>query len=69
MPAKLQVELETGDALLGAAELEVHVAEMVFAADDIGEQCVAGDHVSAVFGDESAADSRDGFADGHAGVH
>ncbi len=55
--------------VLGAAELEVHVAEVVFAADDVGEQRVARNYVSAEFGDEAAADAGDGFADGHAGVH
>ena len=31
----------TGDAVLGAAKFEVHVAEMIFGADDVGEQLVA----------------------------
>ena len=61
--------METGDSRGGAAELEVHVAKIVFAADDVGEQGVARNFVSAEFGDKSAADSGDGFADGNAGVH
>ena len=34
----LEVELDAGDALLGAGDLEVHVAEVVFVALDVGEQ-------------------------------
>ena len=33
--AGLQVELDAGDALAGAADLEVHLAEEVFFADDV----------------------------------
>ena len=33
----LKVELEPGDALGGARELEVHVAEVVLFADDVGD--------------------------------
>ena len=38
---EFQVELETGDACLGAAKFEIHVAEMIFGADDVGQQVVA----------------------------
>ncbi len=34
----LQVELDAGDAVLRAGDLEVHVAEVVFVADDVGQQ-------------------------------
>ena len=37
----LQVELDAGDAVLRAGHLEVHVAEMVLVADDVGQQDVA----------------------------
>ena len=37
-PRELEVELEAGDAVAGAAELEVHVAEVILAADDVGEE-------------------------------
>ena len=40
-PGKFQIELETGDAGVGAAKFEIHVAEMIFGADDVGEQFVA----------------------------
>ena len=36
--ADLQVELDAGDAVLRAGHLEVHVAVVVFVADDVGEQ-------------------------------
>ena len=38
---QLQVELEAGHALGRAAELEVHVAVVILAADDVVEQRVA----------------------------
>ena len=41
MPAHLDVHLEGGDALLGAGDLEVHVAERVFEALDVGQDGVA----------------------------
>ena len=34
----LDVELDGGDAVAGAADFEVHVAEVIFLADDVGEQ-------------------------------
>ena len=34
----LQVELNARDAVLRAGDLEVHVAEVVFVADDVGQQ-------------------------------
>ena len=40
---ELEVELVAGDAFAGAAEFEVHVAEEVFAADDV-EQHLVGLH-------------------------
>ena len=40
MPRDLQVELDAGDAVLRAGHLEVHVAEVVFVADDVGQQDV-----------------------------
>ena len=33
----LDVHLQRGDALVGAGDLEVHVAEMVLVAEDVGE--------------------------------
>ena len=37
-PLVLEVELDAGDAALGAGDLEVHVAEVVLVADDVGQQ-------------------------------
>ena len=37
---KFQIELESGDAVIGSAKFEIHVAEMVFRADDVGQQFV-----------------------------
>ena len=35
---QFQIELESGDAVVGAAKFEIHVTEMVFRANDVGEQ-------------------------------
>ena len=61
---QLEVELEAGDAARGAAELEIHVAEMIFAADDVGEERVAIQAaIRAELGDEAAGDAGDGRLD------
>ncbi len=67
---KLQVELEAGDAVLGAAEFEVHVAEVIFGTDDVGEQVVAL-HVAllVVLGDETDGNAGDRCLDRNAGIH
>ena len=65
MPSILEVELDAGDAAAGAGDLEVHVAEVVFVAHDVGQQ------------DEAVRASltrpiempADGIADRHAGIH
>ena len=38
----LQIELNAGDAVLRAGDLEIHVAEVVLVADDVGQQGPAG---------------------------
>jgi hypothetical protein len=37
-PGDLQVELDAGDAVLRSGDLEVHVAEVIFVAEDVGQQ-------------------------------
>ena len=39
-PFGLDVELDGGDAVARAADLEVHIAEVIFLADDVGEEDV-----------------------------
>ena len=60
----LQVELDAGDAVLRAGHLEVHVAEVVLVADDVGQQDVA---VGLL--DQADGDAGHGIADRHAGGH
>ena len=60
----LDVELDRGDAVARAADLEVHVAEVVFLADDVGEQ----DLLVALL-HEADRDAGDRLGDRHAGVH
>ena len=38
---KFQIELEPGHAVIGAAKLEIHVPEMIFRTDNVGQQLVA----------------------------
>ena len=60
---QLEVELEAGDARVGAAELEVHVAVVILAAEDVGEDEVALQlAVLAILGDEAAGDAGDRLA-------
>ena len=61
----LQVELDAGDAVLRAGDLEVHVAEVVLVADDVGEQ----DPLRVGFLDQADRDAGDRIADRHAGGH
>ena len=60
----LVVHLQGGDAVRGAADLEVHIAEEVLDALDVGED----DHVVALL-DEAHGHTGDGRGDRHAGVH
>src|SRR5581483_1887180 len=60
----LQVHLQRGHALVGAGHLEVHVAEMILVAEDVGE------HGEAVaFLDQSHRDAGDVRLDRHARIH
>ncbi len=40
MPGDLDVHLQRRDTLVGACHLEVHVAEVIFIAQDVGENDV-----------------------------
>src|SRR5690606_38320847 len=60
----LRVELQRGDRVGGAGELEVHVAEGVLGAEDVGQ----GDVIVAVL-DQTHGDSGDGALDRYTGVH
>src|ERR1035441_2764027 len=67
--AQLEVELEAGDAFLGAGDLAVHVAERVFPADDVGEQLILRDLVlGIVLGAQTDADAAHRAGHGHARV-
>ena len=60
----LQVELNPGDPLLGTGHLEVHIAEVIFVADDVGQQ-----HVLAAFLDQTDRDSSHGLLNRNTGIH
>ena len=61
-PGEFEVQLKAGHTLCGAAQFKVHVAEVIFASDDVGEHLVA-EHFRACgvkFGDESYANACNG---------
>ena len=60
----LDVHLQRGDALFGAGHLEVHVAEMVLVAEDVGEHGVA-----LVLQDQAHGDAGGRPLERHAGIH
>ena len=60
----LDVHLQRGDAVLGAGHLEVHVAEMILVAEDVGQHRVA-----LVLEDEAHRDAGGRPLERHAGVH
>ncbi len=60
----LDVHLQRGDALLGAGDLEVHVAEMILVAEDVGED---GKAVGLL--DQAHGDAGDRARQRHAGIH
>ena len=63
-PVDLGVELQGGDDVLGAGHLEVHVAEGVLGAEDVGEG-----HVGVAVVDQAHGDAGHRCLDGHAGGH
>ncbi len=62
--ADLNVHLHGGDAIHGASNLEVHLAESIFKALDIGEDASA-----SVLEDQAHRDAADMLAQRHAGIH
>ncbi len=62
--AGLVVHLNCGHAFFGAGHFEVHVAEMILVAKDVGE-----DADLVAFLDQAHRDSRDCGLGRHAGVH
>ena len=40
-PGEFQIELKTSDSRVGSAKFEIHVTEMIFRANDVGQQFVA----------------------------
>ena len=60
----LDVHLQRGDAVGGAGHLEVHVAEMILVAEDVGEHREA-----LAFLDQAHGDAGDRLGQRHAGIH
>ena len=67
---EFEIELESSDSFGGAAKFEVHIAEVVFAANDVGQHLVT-EHFRArgiELGHESDTDARNGGFEGNASV-
>ena len=60
----LGVHLERGDAVLGSCDLEVHVAEVILVAQDVGEDCEV-----IAFLDQAHRDSSHWSLEGHTSIH
>jgi hypothetical protein len=60
----LDVHLQGGDALSGTGDLEVHVAQVIFVTQDVGQ-----DDEALAFLDQTHGDTRHRRLDRHAGVH
>ena len=64
---ELGVQLDSGHELGGTCHLEVHIAQCVFRAEDVGQGCVAGLAVNLVR-DQAHCDTCNGCAQRHTGV-
>ena len=60
----LGIHLDGGDTLLGAADLEVHIAEEVFKTLNVNHG-----HETVAFGNKTAGDTCNGSLDGNTGCH
>lgn len=60
----LEIHLNGGDALLGAGNFEVHIAEEILKTLDIDHG-----HEAVALGDKAAGDTRNGSLNGHASRH
>ena len=67
-PRKFEIELEAGNALVGATELEVHVAEVVLGAENIEQGIVPLDRATVEFGNQSNGNTCYGAGEGDTGV-
>src|SRR5450432_2263140 len=67
---QLEIKLKTSDAVLRPAKFEIHVPEMIFGADDVGQEVVALQIAAlVVLGHESDGNTGDRRLDGNARVH
>ena len=64
----LDIHLGSGDAVLGTGHLEVHIAQVIFVTEDIGQDGIAVVRVLGI-GDQTHGHTGHRLADLHAGVH
>src|SRR5690606_36934195 len=60
----LDIHLQRGDAVSGTCHLEVHIAEVIFVAEDVGA-----DREAVAFEDQAHGDTGDGLCERNACVH
>ena len=63
-PLDLDIHLQRGDATVGAGNLEVHVTEVIFIAQDVGEYCKV-----IAFLDETHRNTGNRRLDWHTRIH
>ena len=67
---KFEIELETSDAGFGSTDFVIHVPEMIFRTENVGEELVTFERtVLRVLGNEAAANTCDRRFDRNARVH
>lgn len=62
----LDIHLGSGQTVLRTGGLEVHIAQVVLIAENVGEHGIL---VFAGVLDETHGNTRDGLLDGHTGIH
>jgi len=61
---QFEIQLETGDADVRSTEFEIHVTEVIFAADNVGKRGVAFECLTLEFGNETDRDTDTGRRSG-----
>ena len=64
---KLGVQLNSGHELAGTGDLEVHITQGIFSAQNIGQRGVTGFAINLVR-DKTHCDTRNRCAQGHTGI-
>ena len=66
---QFEIQLETGDADVRSTEFEIHVTEVIFAADNVGKRGVAFECLTLEFGNETDRDTGHWATERNTSVH